>query len=470
LFTFVALADKGLNSITFFILASYLTRGDYGKLDLTTTVMIGVAAVAGLELFQGVLRLFAGENSLDGRRALVSTAFWTALVLGLGLSSGLLIFWRPLASLLYGHWDQRMLVLGAFWMVAYSVASVLSVALRADLQARAVAISSAIKLTVQVALALWLVVGCGYHAEGLLFAQCAGLLAGNLWCALSLGGLLGFTWSATAFRRLFAFSAPLVVSSLCVVGAQQGDRLIVWALLSLDDVGLLTTGYRVANIVGLVTSGVMMALSPMIYQFHQEQGTPKEIARLFRVYLVGGFALCLVIGVMAGPALVWFVPAEYYPAARCIPFLTLALLAAQASCFFPGLALASRMKSFAAIQAGTLVLNLSLCWVWGRLFGLLGVCAAGVVVQTLSCIVYARLGHRHYPIPMEWKRLVPFLLSGGALLACWVYLDTPGWWPRVMFLLGGIVVVFASRAISVAEAVALWGQVLGQKRTHPTAA
>ncbi len=452
LFSLVSFGERGLTLITFPMLASRLSTADYGMLDLTTIAVNIAALAAGLELYHGIMRQIPDAKSEQEKSDMLSTAMVSVLVMACGICLVAFPLRHALSSYIYvepGH--VGLLYWGAAFLVTNCLSSLLYVMLRAQLRMHVLLRITILRIVVQAVAVLLLVLGVGWKVEGLICAQIIGSLVVTLLCAHACRELLRFTWNLAVFRKLFAFSCPLLVSSFCVILCQQGDRVAVRAMLSIADVGVLGTGYRFASIVSIATSGIAMTLSPLIYQFHTHQETPKEIARMFRFYVALCFLVTLTLALVSGPLLKFLTPAAYHAAAGIIPVLGAAILLLQAPSFFPGLAIANRTRIMALIQISGLVINLCGFVILGRWLGLMGICLSGLLTQIYVMIISAWISQRYYAIPGDWKRLIFFAGLAAAIVLVWMnYLNQT---ILIAFgtLIGGIVLILSLKLISYKE-------------------
>lgn len=421
LFSLVSFGEKGLTLITLPMLASRLSPADYGMLDLTTIAVNITALAAGLELYHGIMRQIPDAKSQQEESDMLSTAMVSVLFMAGVICLVAIPMRNVLSSWVYGGPGHAGLLLWAGALLgANCLSTLLYVVLRAQLRMGVLIRVTMLRIVVQAGAALLLVLGAGWKVEGLICAQLMGSLVVTILCARACRSLLRFTWNPVSFHKLFAFSGPLLVGSLCVILSQQGDRIAVREMLSVAEVGVLGTGYRFASVVAIATSGIAMTLSPLIYQSHARQETPREIARMFRFYLAMCFLLVLGLALVSEPLLTMLTPSAYHTAADTIPILGAAILLLQAPSFFPGLAISNRTKVMALIQISGLVLNLCGFVVLGRLFGLMGICLSGLLTQIYVTVISAWLSQRHYPIPTDWSKLMLFSAVSAGVVLLWM--------------------------------------------------
>ncbi|GJL58152.1 MAG: undecaprenyl-diphospho-oligosaccharide flippase [Nitrospirales bacterium] len=163
-----------------------------------------------------------------------------------------------------------------------------------------------------------------------------GILTGNLVaeCANTLGlmsifsrrlGAYAFEWSLGA--QLYKFGAPLVLTGLFSTGMHQANRYFLNVFLDLEEVGLYSIAYTIAQAVNsLCLLPFAMIWSVLIYEI-ANQPNAKEIYVCVFEYFTYGVALILFgVSLFAKPLLQVIVAPDYLSAERFIPILCLAFL------------------------------------------------------------------------------------------------------------------------------------------------
>jgi O-antigen/teichoic acid export membrane protein len=199
---------------------------------------------------------------------------------------------------------------------------------------------------------------------------------------------------------MLAFSLPLVFSSVFLAVSSSTDRIAINAVLGRDDVGVYGIGSRVATTVALVIAAFSYALEPLVLARHREPGTPAEIARLMRIFLILILPLVLGLGLFAPEIVRLLVTPDYYASADVIAPLALATVLTGMTMFAPGLSIARRTRLIAIVVIATSALNVFFNVLLIPRFGVPGaamatVLSAGVVFATglVSSQMFYRVPH-----------------------------------------------------------------------------
>jgi O-antigen/teichoic acid export membrane protein len=335
---------------------------------------------------------------------------------------------------------MRILVISA---AANGIFYLLLHQLRWRLQAVAFSISSLVFAGVSIGATVVLVLFAGLGVAGVLSGQLLGALAGALVSYLYARELYRWRFDIEKLRSMLKFSVPLVPSSITVFVMLYVDRIAIKELMTVADVGLFGTGYRLAAAVSLIMSAVQMSITPLIYARYRDPETPAALARIFRSFVAVALVAVVATAVYAREILALITTPAYYPASAVIPVLTPALLLSAMYVFAPGLGIAKRTGAQAAITtAGAVVgvgLNLALIPLWG----IVGAATATLLSAGFVFGVHMVMSQRVYFVPHRWWPMALAAIAAAALCLVGSLLQLPA--------LPGLVV----KAMIVAAAVLL---------------
>jgi O-antigen/teichoic acid export membrane protein len=401
LYTFSAVLTRGISFVLLPLYTAVLSPDEFGTYDYINVIGSFILVTATLEVAQGIHRFVPeAREDLEERRSLASTALlftcacYAALILLFGLFSG------ALASSVLGVQESGHLVTGATVMFASSALLILVQAqLRSELR-----VGEHIRSAIIVSVA-----SAAFSAIGLLWLKAGvmGLIAG-----ITLGNLTGFAYafgrsrdvyrlrfSIGHLKTLLQFSAPLVPSSIGVISALLIDRIMIKNMMSLEDLGIFGIAARIAVLTSLLSMGVQQALTPLIYTKYKDEGTPREIARLFWMFC--GLAVLAVLGIWAITPLLLtiMVPPTYYGAAPLVPIVSASVLVSTLYNFAPGLVLAKRTGIISLISIATAILSLVSNLLLIPHYGLMGSAVGTLLAALGGFILHIIVAHPHYPVP-----------------------------------------------------------------------
>ena len=223
-----------------------------------------------------------------------------------------------------------------------------------------------------------------------------GILVGNLIAegvnAIGLVTIFSRSLGAYAIDRvlvekLWKFCAPLVLTSLLAVVMHQANRYFLNVFLDLDQVGLFSLAYTIAQAVNsLCLLPFAMIWGVLIYDI-AEQPNAKQI--YISVFEYSTYAVALVlfgVSLFAMPLLQIIVDPNFLPAARYIPVLCLAFLIFSLHEHFKvPVLLEKRTSVFIPVSVAAALVNILANLALIPLFGVVGAAWASV----LTFVVYS---------------------------------------------------------------------------------
>lgn len=391
------------------IYARVLAADEIGAVDLIALALALAQVTVALEVSQGFSRFFAERTDEAGRSRLAATATaftviaYTAFVL-VGLIGA-----QFFADVLLGgkYVDAVRVAVGTAWFAG--LLQLVLNQLRYQLRPRAYASINVLSILVSAAAAILFVVGFKLGPTGVLAGQLIGAAVALAVALRFTGGIARPSLHLPDLGEMLRFSLPLVPSSLGVIVLISIDRVVINQSLSLGDVGVFGVAYRIAQLTSIVMLGVQLALTPLIYQRYLDPATPAALARIFRLFAAGAIMLWMGLAAFA-PLIVQVLATDrYLPAVPLVPFLAGAVILSAAQVFAPGLSLAMRTSTIAAINIGGAVLNTVLNVLLVPRFGLVAAAASTLISTIMVFALNAALGQRSYRVPFAWAKI------GGAL-------------------------------------------------------
>ncbi|MCF8077802.1 MAG: oligosaccharide flippase family protein [Desulfobacterales bacterium] len=409
IYTVSALLSRGIAIVLVPLYTRFFQPAEYGALDLLTVFATLANYLVALEISQGVARSFADANSDEGRKACVSTALCFAVVAYGFFLLVALPFYEEIADFLLdsSEWNKavRAIILA---ISANGFFFILQDLLRWQLQPLRHAVVSIAYTLVSTAVGVSLVVGLGHGIAGILYGQCAGAVVGSFvaWHAgAARHWRMAFYWEK--WREMVAYSAPQVLSSIAVYISLYVDRLLIKEMMALDDVGVYGIGARFGSVVALVMTGLHSSLVPLVFNNYASREMPAHLARIFLYFLVGGISAVLFLCGFSKELVWFFTTPRYYAAWRVIPLIATGVLLANMYIFTLGVYIARRTMLVLIINISAALINIGMNLLLIPRFGLIGAATATMISAMMAFLLYLYFNQRFYPVPFEWKRIVP---------------------------------------------------------------
>jgi O-antigen/teichoic acid export membrane protein len=409
---------------------SYVSVGDYGRIELLMSVMaVAVVVIRGGANF-GFIRFYFLEKAPDYRRRLVRTVFWAQMaystlalafcvIFASEIAHWLNVTWRPG---LQGSGTSLVIATGVLLWVNVNYAQMTNL-FRAEQRSVAFAIATLLNIGITVPLTVLFVVVYKWGPLGII----VGNLSGTLAVFIALLGYrreqLGLQFDRRLLHTLNRFGFPLMGAALATWVMNFGDRLMLAKLLhghyALIQLGQYSLANKIGSAMVLLFTAFQVAWPAFAYSIENEEEAKSTYSYVL-TYLMFIAAWAAVGLSLFAPWIVRFLARKpgYWPAAEALPALSFA------SVFFAGFIVVtiatgrSRQTQFnwVATTAGAL-LNFTLNLWLIPAYGMLGAAYATLAGFILIFALRTWNAQRVYPVRYQWRRVAFVVLVAGALTA-----------------------------------------------------
>jgi O-antigen/teichoic acid export membrane protein len=411
---------------------SYVSVGDYGRIELLMTVMaVAVVVIRGGANF-GFIRFYFLDKEPEYRRRLVRTVFWAQMGYST-LALVLFVLFAPQISRLLGvNYQPGANLQGSGTSLVIATAVLLWVNVnyaqmtnlfRAEKRSTAFTAATLLNIGITVPLTVILVV---VYREGPL-GIIVGNLSGTLVVFIALLGYrreqLGLQFDGKLLRTMNKFGFPLMAAALAIWVTNFGDRLMISKLLHgtyrFNQLGQYSLAYKITSGMVLLFTAFQVAWPAFAYSIEDEKSAKRAYSYVL-TYLMF-LAAWVAIGMsLFAPWLTHFLGRKpgFWPAAEAIPAL------AFANVFFAGFVVVTiatgriRQTKFNWVAAtAAAVLNFTLNLWLIPAYGMLGAAYATLAGYVLLMLVRTSNAQKLYPVRYQWRRVAIVILAAGALTA-----------------------------------------------------
>jgi O-antigen/teichoic acid export membrane protein len=408
---------------------------DYGVLDILNVLSTLALAVLALEIAQALVRYMADAATPQERTAYTSTALWFCVAAFTGF---VVITWLgagPISRLLLGVDGQEAIFRAATLAIwGTGIYNLVANQIRFQLRSKLYTALNLVDTLLSIGLTILFVLVFHSGISGVFWGGFIASLVAVAWGLYQSRGSFNWSFDSAKLREMLRFSIPFVPSTIGTLIYLSVDRLTINALMTKADVGLFGIGDRIANIVNLLMFGFQISLTPLIYSHYKEPNTPGQLARLFQYFAAAALLMTTLLSLFAREILAVMTTPQYYAAWPVIPLLVPATILAAMYIFAPGLALAKKTGTFAAINIGGAILNTALNQVFIRLWGIEGAALATLVSSATVFALFMFFSQRNYPVPHHWGRLAVGALGTAALII--IGLPLPSTLPGILMKVG----------------------------------
>jgi O-antigen/teichoic acid export membrane protein len=396
------------------------TRENYGIVEMAAVTLAVAGQCLGINLLHGMSRFYAEYESERERQTLVSTTMWiligttgAAFVLAWAFPSGgaKLLFDSP-------EYANALVVVAAI-LVLQCVGQVGLRWLQLLERSITYGVLTTIKMLVEVGLKVWFLVE-GLTYMGVLYSVLGGEAVIAVGLLVYLLVKVGPRFSTTMARRLWRYSAPLVLSGLAGFVLHQGDRFFVQHLVGPGELGLYGLSYKlgtIANTVLLEAFG--MIWFPFVFGLKRAEEVELVTRRVMTYFALlmafASLALCL----FARETVAVMADADFADAYRAMPpiiagYYAWAVYQVASTVFY--LEQRTALLSFHVLAAAgvNLAANFTLVPRYGAMGAAWATCLTFVVLATSVWIHAERLRPMRFELP---RVLGPALLGFGLYVA-----------------------------------------------------
>jgi len=422
--------SKVLSVLLTRLYTSFLTKGEFGTLDLIIQTVNLLIPIISLGMNTAVLRF-----SMDGETDR-STVLSTGLAVDLLGFGGLLLFW-PLVSRIpnIGEYSLWMYLYILCSLIHYLFAYFVKTLQKARLFAIASVIGTAITLLLDILFIAVLKIGVVGYILAIVLSDliCIFILffAAKIYRYISFKAI-----QKKVTKAMLRYSLPLIPATAMWWVTDAFDRFMVTGMISSEANGLYAASYKVPNLLILI-SGVFMdawQMSVLTEKSREERQT--FFSKVFSMYqsliFVCGSGLILFAKVITSI----LVDKEFYDSWQYMPTL---VIATALSCLvtFLGTIYVVEKQSKSTLYSTVIgtVVNIIGNYILIRLFGVQG--AAISTAFSYAVVLLIRAVHTRRWIPIDWD--LPRFCSGSILLLaqCVVMIaEVPYWpvWQALLFL------------------------------------
>ena len=223
-------------------------------------------------------------------------------------------------------------------------------------------------------------------------------------------------------RSFLSFGWPYMVVNLGAFGLIAIDRLFLAGRGDIVEAGIYSLGGKLASLVNiLVLSPFTLVWGPLSFRLAEEDDpveAQRIFSRLFTYFAFVLYVLGLALYLFSPEAFALVAPPEYASADRVVPLLVGSMIVFGFYKHFQvGLAITGKTKSIATSFVLAALCNLAANAVLVPRYGMMGAAIATFFSYLVMCGFLLGTVQRVYPVPYEWRRVVPWAIV--AVLLGW---------------------------------------------------
>jgi O-antigen/teichoic acid export membrane protein len=225
------------------------STANYGVTEIAGITLAVAGQLLGINLLYGMTRYYADYADPRDRARLVSTSMWLLIASTGGAFAVACVFRERGAELLFGSREYAgVLVATAAILFFQTIGQVGLRYLQILERSVTYGVLTTAKLLCEIGLKVWFLVGLGLTYMGVLYSVLGGEILIAVGLSLAIFGRIGLGFSPEMARRLWRYSAPLIISGLCMFVLHEADRYVIQRYRGADEVGVYAVCYKLGTI------------------------------------------------------------------------------------------------------------------------------------------------------------------------------------------------------------------------------
>ncbi len=382
-------------------------------------------------------------SKAENKDRVYSTALISILTSSAGLSILLILFSDPLATLIKEPGRGNFVTWCILIIATDAIMAIPLARLRLNNKAKKFALINLFKVLAIVGINIFYFIICKRafeHGEDNFFAHLydpevgigysflATLLANIFTIALLAKEFSGFQYvfDAALWKKMFAYSWPLLILGLAGMVNETFDRIILKYLLPVDiadyQVGVYSNCYKIAMLMAIFTQAFRYASEPFFFSSAKDKNSKKVNALIMKYYIL--FCLFLFLGTMMNlPWIQYAISEKYRVGLAVVPILLLANLCVgvyfNLSIWYK---LTGQTKFGAIITIAGAIITLAINFLFIPVYGYMACAWATFFAYASMMIISYLAGQKHYPIKYNLRSITVFtVLALGLYFISTVY-------------------------------------------------
>jgi len=327
----------------------------------------------------------------------------------------------------------KLLLIGAFLQI---ISRLFLSLMRLQRKPIMFSVTNVIKMLITLGLTIYFVAGLKRGLEGIMEAQIIGFLVFILINLKYIISNITPVFERSILKEMLLFSYPLAISSVSGVLLTVTDRYVVRYIGGLNDMGLYSLGFKVANVLKIfVINSVVSALLPLKFQMMDKPNNKRFYSKIM-TYTSFGFVILLLFLSLFSQEVIKLLAKnpDYWNAYQIVPILCFAQLfeLLRKNVRF-GLLVEKKTNILSSVMIMVSILNILLNIIFVTYFRTVGAAIASLSAQLIFFIVIYYYAQKFYPIPYEMKKItLMVIISIVLVVSSFLFINPMNLIPRII--------------------------------------
>lgn len=394
----------------------YLSPSDFGIISYTNTVVLFLFTIGALSLNSYALRFFFLKEGEEQRNMLGTIA--------------ISIFLFNLCILVLCHLFLPYIIeyyhIQVPWKPFFQLAIITNfldsfsiipfVIYRVKGAAEKFVLLGLSKTFFVVALTIYTVIWRGDGLSGYYWSQFCVYLPFSIVYLIILKQYVNFSFSIPLLKEGFAFSLPLVPSSICYLLLNASDRIILERNVPMSTLGIYNMAITLSFALNVIVQGGYRAFEPVIYGNYGKKDYADLVKKIKNIFFLIVLAGGIFISLFAKEVFVLMTESQFHEGYIYVPLLVSVVVISSINCLYSVILAGDKQTKIMAASAITggvvsVVLNLLFIPCWGVF--------VAAITQNVGVIVITYLNMRKLRVPnlTMWNEL---LMLVGMIVSAYV--------------------------------------------------
>ncbi len=395
-------------------------EGEMGVVGVVFAYLAIFTIVYTYGLDTAFFRFYILEDSEEGKKRILSTAFLTILATSIFFTAVLYFAAEPVSRIIFDP-ETRALSIDLPYLIRLvsiilffdALTFMPFLALRAEERSVLFIFYKFINVIINVAFnAIYILV---------LKSGIEGIFLANLWASL-LTFLLqlplifkrfSFTYSGVTLKELLAFGLPYLPSTLSVSLMDTIDRVFLERLSGVEAVGIYSQGAKLGMFMALFVTAFRFAWHPYFLATSKQENAKDIFQKIFTYVLLACFTVYIVLTLFINDIVkiniggFTILGKNFWDATVVVPVIFLAYIfyAAYVN-FIIGIYLYKKTKYLPFITVTGMLVNLITNYTLIPVWGIMGAAWARVFAYIVMASILYIISQKLYPVKYEWTRLL----------------------------------------------------------------
>ncbi|MBN2413655.1 oligosaccharide flippase family protein [candidate division KSB1 bacterium] len=369
-------------------------------------------------------RFYILEDSQEGKKRILSTAFLTILATSFFFTAVLYFAAEPVSHIIFDP-ETRALPINLPYLIRLvcvilffdALTFMPFLALRAEEKSVLFIFYKFLNVIINVAFNAVYILGLKSGIEGIFLAN---LWASMLTFLLQLPLIVkrfSFIYSKVTLKELLAFGLPYLPSTLSVSLMDTIDRVFLERLSGVEAVGIYSQGAKLGMFMALFVTAFRFAWHPYFLATSKQENAKDIFQKIFTYVLLACFTVYIVLTLFIDDIIkiniggFTILGKNFWDATVVVPVIFLAYIfyAAYVN-FIIGIYLYKKTKYLPFITISGMLVNLLTNYTLIPVWGIMGAAWARVFAYIVMASILYIISQKLYPVKYEWIRLLKLVV------------------------------------------------------------